>query len=69
VSEEIVGVMAIAGLLGVTSRTARRYATRPDFPKPLARLGVGRVWRRDDVETWASRTLPLRTGRPPERGH
>jgi predicted DNA-binding transcriptional regulator AlpA len=63
--EEVVGLSEIAESLGVTKRTAVRYATRPDFPKPLARLRAGIVWKRDDVDVWAAKTLPLpRTGRP-----
>jgi prophage regulatory protein len=63
--DEVVGVAEIAKALGVTKRTAIRYSQRPDFPAPLATLSSGRVWRRDDVEAWAKRTLPLpRTGRP-----
>lgn len=63
--EELASLSEIAETLGVTTRTVQRYAERADFPKPLGRLAMGRVWRRTDVEAWAKRTLPLpRTGRP-----
>lgn len=66
-SEEIVGLVEIAEMFGVTKRTAARWRSRPDFPEPLARLSAGLIWRRVDVEKWAARTLPLpRTGRPPK---
>lgn len=66
--EEVVGLSEIAEELGVTKRTAVRYAARGDFPEPLARLRAGLVWKRVDVERWAKKTLPLpRTGRPPKK--
>jgi len=66
--DEVVGLSEIAESLGVSKRTAVRYAERSDFPKPLARLRAGIVWKREDVERWAKATLPLpRTGRPPKK--
>jgi hypothetical protein len=66
--EEVVGLAELAELLDVTKRTAARYATRTDFPEPLARLRSGPVWRRVDVERWGKKHLPLpRTGRPPKK--
>jgi hypothetical protein len=35
-------------------------AARPDFPKPLGRVGQSKVWRWSDVRAW----LP-QVGRPP----
>ena len=65
---EVAGLVEIARMLGVSKRTAVRYSKRDDFPPPLARLSAGLVWRGDDVEEWAKRTLPLpRTGRPRKR--
>lgn len=58
--EEVVGLVEIAEMLGVTKRTAVRYSKRADFPPPLARLSAGLIWKRADVEAWASSTLPLR---------
>ena len=65
--EELVGMEEIAELLGVAKISAKRYATREDFPGPAAVLAGGRVWRRQDVLEWAERTLPLPTGRPRKR--
>lgn len=65
-SPELVGVAEIAAMLGVNKRTVQRYSSRSDFPRPVDELAGGRrVWRRRDVERWASTTLPLpRPGRP-----
>jgi prophage regulatory protein len=57
----------VAGLLAVPKRTAARYVNRPDFPEPIDKLGVGRVWRRSDVTRWGRKHLPLQPGRPPKR--
>ena len=60
----LVGLAEVAELLSVTKRTASAYTTRDDFPAPVQRLAATPVWRRDEVQAWAARTLPLRTGRP-----
>lgn len=65
--EDLAGLQEVAEMLGVTKRTAQRYAERADFPDPLGRISTGRVWLRRDVEKWAKRTLPLKTGRPPKQ--
>jgi predicted DNA-binding transcriptional regulator AlpA len=62
--EELASLKEVAEICGVAKRTAARYVDRDDFPPPLGTLGVGRVWRRRDVERWAKRMLPLPTGRP-----
>jgi predicted DNA-binding transcriptional regulator AlpA len=61
---ELVGFGEVIDLLGVPHSTAARYMKRPDFPPPFQRLSSGRVWRRTDVERWASENLPIRRGRP-----
>jgi len=66
--DELASISEIAGLLRVSRRTAANYVERGDFPAPVERLATGRVWLRRDVEAWAKRTLPLRTGRPPRDG-
>jgi prophage regulatory protein len=65
--EELAGVAEIANVLKVSRATAARYVERDDFPEPIGVLARGRVWKRRDVERWATRTLPLpRPGRPPK---
>lgn len=61
---ELAGLAEVAELLEVTKRTALSYSRRPDFPEPLDRLAAGPVWRREDIEEWAARRLPLPRGRP-----
>lgn len=62
----LLGLAEVAEVLGVSKRTATRYAARTDFPEPLAQLAMGPIWLADDVESWIGRT-PVRRGRPPNR--
>ena len=64
VSLELLGLAEVAELLGVTKRTATRYAQRSDFPEPIARLRAGPIWLRKDVVAWARSGPPPRPGRP-----
>ena len=66
--EELASIAEIADMLGVTERTAQRYADRADFPHPIERVAGGRIriWRRDDVAAWHRDHAP-RPGRPPKR--
>jgi prophage regulatory protein len=66
--DELAGVSEIAEMLGVSRPTAARYVEREGFPQPVERLARGRVWRRDEVESWGESHLPLRVGRPPKDG-
>jgi predicted DNA-binding transcriptional regulator AlpA len=61
----VAGLTEVAKILGVSKRTATRYASRDDFPKPAAQLAMGPIWRIGDVETWA-RENRVRRGRPPK---
>jgi len=65
VTTRLAGLAEVAEILQVTKRTASRYTRRADFPKAIEDLASGPVWARSDVERWAKRALPLRTGRPP----
>ena len=62
--DELASIAELAEMLGVTRRTAHRYADRADFPRPVGELAAGRVWLRADVKRWAKKTLPLPEGRP-----
>ena len=62
----VVGLAEVAETLGVSKRTATRYAAREDFPRPAAVLAMGPIWLLEDVEAWAS-TTPIPRGRPPAR--
>lgn len=62
-AEELVSVAEIAEMLDVARNSAWRWTQRPDFPEPIARLAVGPIWQKRDIEAWASESLPRR-GRP-----
>jgi predicted DNA-binding transcriptional regulator AlpA len=47
--------VAAADYLGVTRQRVAVLVERADFPEPIARLSVGRVWRTSDVREWAAR--------------
>ena len=62
----VVGLAEVAETLGVSKRTASRYAARAEFPRPAVVLAMGPIWLLEDVEAWAS-TNPIALGRPPLR--
>jgi hypothetical protein len=47
--EEHVGLSEIAGLLGVSKQRVFELRERPDFPRPLAELAAGPVWKRSSL--------------------
>lgn len=53
VTPRLVGVAEAAAILGWDKRRVITYVDRGSFPDPLARLASGRVWRREDVESFA----------------
>jgi predicted DNA-binding transcriptional regulator AlpA len=61
---KLAGLAEVAEVLGVSKRTAARYATRADFPEPVARLRAGPVWLEEDVLAWARSEPPARPGKP-----
>lgn len=56
VPEPLMGLTEIAELLGVSRQRAHQLAATYGFPAPLARLAVGPIWAREDVERWARET-------------
>jgi predicted DNA-binding transcriptional regulator AlpA len=58
---ELVGTREIAERLGLAHpESVHAWRRRhPDFPEPVARLGIGLVWLWAEVREWASKT-----GRP-----
>jgi hypothetical protein len=50
---DLVGVSEAATILGWDRRRVITYVDRGAFPEPIAALASGRVWRRDDVESFA----------------
>ena len=61
---KLAGLAEVAELLGVSKRTAPRYALRDDVPEPVARLRAGPIWLEEDVLTWARSSPQARPGRP-----
>lgn len=50
--DQLVGAAEIADLLGVSRQRVTQLTSRGDFPRPVATLAMGKIWRRDDVEEW-----------------
>jgi len=50
----IAGVAEAAAIMGWDKRRVMTYVRRGSFPEPFAHLASGRVWRREDVEAFAS---------------
>jgi prophage regulatory protein len=54
---DVVGLSEIAEFLELTRQRVDQLArTDPDFPEPAAIISAGRIWRRADVEKWATKT-------------
>lgn len=53
---DLVGTAEIAELLDVSRQRVHQLVTRPDFPKPIAKLAAGMIWERLDVQRWARET-------------
>ncbi len=63
VTPVLVGVSEAAAILGWDRRRVITYVGRGVFPEPVARLASGRVWRREDVEAFASTRTRRRAAR------
>jgi len=48
----LVGAREIRDLLGVSRQRVYQLAGRDDFPRPVATLASGKVWRIEDIEGW-----------------
>lgn len=57
--DPVMGAAEIAVLFGVSRQRVQQLATLPGFPRPLARLSMGKVWSTSQVRQWA-----LARGRP-----
>jgi len=56
VSDGLVGTKEAADVFGVRPQNfLRDWASRPDFPAPLANLAATRVWSRRDLEAYRER--------------
>jgi predicted DNA-binding transcriptional regulator AlpA len=45
---------------GISRQRAHQITTTKTFPKPVATLTLGKVWRADDVEAWIRQHRPIR---------
>jgi hypothetical protein len=55
---DLVGVAEIAMTLRTSRAQVSRWSLRDDFPAPVARLRMGPIWMRGDVERWAKGRKP-----------
>jgi predicted nucleotidyltransferase len=61
VNVDLVGTKEAAALYGVRpSNFVRDWASRQDFPEPVATLARGRLWAREDLVDYRARTGPRR---------
>jgi len=51
---DLVGVAESAEIMGWDKRRVITYIDRGHFPEPIASLAGGRVWLREDVESYAA---------------
>ena len=61
---KLAGLAEIAELHGVSRQRATQLTRHPDFPKPVARLAMGPVWR--EAEVIEFRDTPRKPGRRPK---
>ena len=52
----LVGTAEIAAMFGISRVRAQQLQMKKSFPKPLARIAAGRIYRYEDVVDWAKRT-------------
>lgn len=48
----LAGLHEVAEMLGVSRQRADQLVRQRDFPKPVAELRGGRIWRVGDIEKW-----------------
>lgn len=49
----LVGAQEIGEMFGVGRARVYQLTQHPTFPKPVAVLGMGKVWHTEDVRRWA----------------
>lgn len=51
---DLMGTSEVAAYLGISRQRVLKIAQQPGFPKPLAVLKMGNVWRGEDIRRWAA---------------
>src|SRR5438034_11792569 len=52
--DDFLGLSEVAELLGASRQTVGNWRQRrPDFPRPVAELKSGPIWRREAIVEWA----------------
>jgi predicted nucleotidyltransferase len=60
----LLGTREAAAVYGVNvPNFIRDWASRPDFPTPVATVSAGRIWRREDLEAYRTASGPKRGAR------
>ena len=54
----LMGAAEIGKSLGVSRQRVQQLVSRPDFPAPVAVLGMGKVWEAEDIEQWIREHRP-----------
>lgn len=53
--QPVIGIGEIAEMLGISRQAVNKLSARPGFPRELARLYSGRVYRHRDIVVWAGK--------------
>jgi hypothetical protein len=65
-THHLVGSAEAARILGVSRQRVAQLAVTDGFPEPEVVLSGGRIWRREDIESWAARNQERGPGRSVE---
>lgn len=50
----LMGAAEVAAFLRVSRQRVNQLVQQAGFPAPVAHLEAGRIWVREDIETWAA---------------
>lgn len=68
--DELVGIAETAHMLGVSRQRVHQIAqSNPEFPRPVAELAAGRIWRRREIEDWIQAHPDRQKSGPKRRAH
>ena len=65
---DVVGVAEAAEIMGWDKRRVVTYIDRGSFPEPITALASGRIWLREDVQTYAEQWRERRAGKAARTG-